>query len=138
MAPTVLVVDDEKAICEGLAAYLEDEGMRVHAACSGEDAIDRVGAGLPVHVCIVDLRLPDMNGTQAILEIQRLAPEARFIIHTGSAEEAVITALCRVGLETTPVFRKPLHDMTEMVRTIHGLRPAASPEATAPALPRHD
>jgi two-component system OmpR family response regulator len=118
MGPAVLVVDDEPAICDNLAAFLEDEGMQVHTAHSGEDALSRIRAGLDVQVCIMDLRLPGMSGTDTILEIHRIAPQLRFIIHTGSAPDAVITKLRESGLGATPVFKKPVSDMTELARTV--------------------
>jgi len=118
MAPTILVVDDEQAICDNLAAYLEDEGLRVYTAQSGEEALQRIHAGLRVQACVMDLRLPGMGGIEAILAIRRLAPEVRFVIHTGSGDDVVATALQRAGLGRVPVFRKPLADMDDLARTL--------------------
>jgi CheY-like chemotaxis protein len=114
MAPSILVVDDEPAICEGLAAYLEDEGMCVFRAFSGEDALLRVASGLAIDLCIMDLRLPGMSGSSAIRELGRLDPRMRFLIHTGSAREDVAEELQRSGLGPTPVFHKPVTDLSEM------------------------
>jgi two-component system OmpR family response regulator len=118
MALSVLVVDDEQAICDNLAAYLEDEGMRVYTAHSGEEAIEHLRAGLLVQICVVDLRLPGMSGTDTMLEVRRLAPGMAFIIHTGSADDAVTAALRRSGLGRIPVFRKPVTDMAALVQTL--------------------
>jgi CheY-like chemotaxis protein len=121
MGPAVLVVDDEAAICDNLAAFLEDEGMQVHTAPSGEEALSRITAGLDVQVCIMDLRLPLMNGTDTILQIHRVAPAVRFVIHTGSAHEPVLATLHETGLGATPVFKKPVNDMAELARTVSAL-----------------
>ena len=121
MASRILVVDDEPAICDNLAAFLEDEGMQVHTACSGEEALSRISAGLDVQVCIMDLRLTDMSGTEAILEIHRLAPQVRFVIHSGSAHDSVLTKLREVGLGATPVFKKPVNNMAELAQTVSAL-----------------
>lgn len=121
MGPTVLVVDDEATICDNVVAFLEDEGMRVHTAQSGESAVGQVAAGLAVQVCIMDLRLPSMTGIEAILDIRRLDPQVRFIIHSGSAHEAVITELRRAGLDATQVFKKPVEDMAQMARAVRSL-----------------
>ena len=118
MGPAVLLVDDEPAICDNLAAFLEDEGMQVHIARSGEDALSRLSAGLDIQVCIMDLRLPGVSGTEAILQIHRISPQVRFIIHSGSAHDSVITKLRQSGLGATPVFKKPVSDMTELSRTV--------------------
>ena len=42
MSPRVLVVDDEPFIVTGLQVFLEDEGMQVGSAGSGEEAVDIV------------------------------------------------------------------------------------------------
>lgn len=121
MALAVMVVDDEAAICENLAAYLEDEGMQVYTSDSGEAALERIAAGLPVQVCIMDLRLPGMNGSEAILAIHERAPAVRFIIHTGSAHDTILRDLRNRGVEGIPVFRKPVEDMTALVNTVKRL-----------------
>jgi two-component system OmpR family response regulator len=121
MAAAVLVVDDEIALCEGLAAFLADEGMQVQTAYSAEEAIERLATDPPVKVCIMDLRLPGMNGTEAMVAIHRQAPTVRFVIHTGTAAEAVLTELSRAGLQAPPIFQKPVHDLAEMTRTVRHL-----------------
>jgi CheY-like chemotaxis protein len=121
MEPLVLVVDDELALSEGLAAFLEDEGMRVHTAYSGEEAVAYVTAGHRIQVCIVDLRLPGANGTDTIAQIRRIAPEIRFIIHTGSTPDLVATEVGRAGLEAVPIFKKPVSDMSDLARTVRAL-----------------
>jgi CheY-like chemotaxis protein len=129
MGPAILVVDDEPAICDGLAAFLEDEGMRVYRAGSGEDALAQVAAGLPVGVCIMDLRLPGMSGTAAIREMERLAPQVRFLIHTGSAREEVADELQRAGLGPAPVFQKPVSDLAKMAQAARRLWASGDPGA---------
>jgi CheY-like chemotaxis protein len=121
MGPAVLVVDDEPAICDNLVAFLEDEGMLVYTAPTGEDALHRITAGLDVQVCIMDLRLPAMSGTDAILQIHRVAPAVHFVIHTGSAEESVLAGLHENGLGEIPVFRKPVKNMSELAQTVSSL-----------------
>lgn len=121
MAAVVMLVDDEAAICDSLAAYLEDEGMQVHTARSGEEALQRIGAGLPVSVCILDLRLPGMSGAETLLAIHAGAPQVRFIIHTGSAHESVIHDLHDMGIDTIPVFRKPVEDLAVLASTVTAL-----------------
>jgi CheY-like chemotaxis protein len=118
MAPTILVVDDEQAICDNLAAYLEDEGMQVYTAQSGEEALQHIAAGLRVQACVMDLRLPGMSGIEAILAIHRLAPAVHFVIHTGSADDIVAGALQRAGLGRVPVLRKPLVDMDGLAQAL--------------------
>jgi CheY-like chemotaxis protein len=119
--PLVLIVDDEKAICDSLAAFLEDEGMRTAVAHSGEEALRRVTDGLAVDVCVMDLRLPGIDGAQAIRAIHERCPGVRFIVHTGSASDKVVAEVARTGLGDLPVLSKPVKDMGRFAQTIQAL-----------------
>lgn len=112
----ILVVDDEPAICSNLEAFLEDDGIEAYSARSAEEAIERIKGGLGIDVCIMDLRLPGMNGAEGIHRIRELTPEVRFIIHTGSFDDAVDATLRRTGLEGIPVFQKPVDDLALLAR----------------------
>jgi CheY-like chemotaxis protein len=116
-----MLVDDEAAICDSLAAYLEDEGMQVHTARSGEEALQRIEAGVPVSVCVMDLRLPGMSGAETLLAIHASAPLVRFVIHTGSAHASVIDDLRKRGLGDIPVFSKPVEDLAVLAGTVTAL-----------------
>jgi CheY-like chemotaxis protein len=107
----VLLVDDEATVRSTLAAYLEDEGFEVVEAASGEQAIRIVEDGLRPAVCIMDMRLPGMDGHAAILELHALAPDLRFVIHTGSLSYALTDDLHAIDIGEDAVFRKPLRDM---------------------------
>jgi CheY-like chemotaxis protein len=121
MAPSVLIVDDEEAIGDNLAAFLQDEGMRTTVAHSGEEAIALVRGGLAADVCIMDLRLPGISGTGAIQAIRAQQPRMGFIVHTGSASDRVIAELKRTGLENIETFSKPVHDMNRLVEAVNAL-----------------
>jgi two-component system OmpR family response regulator len=106
----VLVVDDELAVRENLAAFLEDEGMRVTQAESGEQALETV-AECRFQACVMDMRLPGMDGNAAILALYELQPDLHFLIHTGSVNYSLPPALRRLGMSEAQVFMKPLQDM---------------------------
>lgn len=118
MEPWVLIVDDEEMIREGLKAYLEDEGMKVVAVDSAEEAVRRVKAGQTFAVCIMDMRLPDMDGNVAIRTLHSLCPSMDFIIHTGSADYALPNDLQAIGLSYEQVYLKPLNDMAPLAAAV--------------------
>jgi DNA-binding response OmpR family regulator len=62
---TVMVVEDEAAISEMVAAALEDEGYRVLTARDGRDAL-RLVQREPPNAIVLDLRLPNVDGWQVI------------------------------------------------------------------------
>ncbi|MGF1548109.1 MAG: response regulator [Thiotrichales bacterium] len=118
MTPAVLIVDDELAICHNLAAYLEDEGMRVRAVQTGEEALQYVATGGVADVCIMDLRLPGMSGPATIMALRARLPALRFIVHSGSTPADVAGELARTGLREVPIFTKPISDMGRLVGVI--------------------
>ena len=118
MTLTVLVVDDELAVRDNLAAYLEDEGMLIGQAESGEQAVAMVEDGERFEVCIMDMRLPGMDGNAAILALHALQPGLRFLVHTGSANYSPPPALRDIGIADAQVFMKPLADMAVLAQAI--------------------
>jgi len=59
---TVLVVDDDRYIVEGLSDLLESEGYKVATATNGLDALDQLRRGLRPSVIVLDLMMPTMDG----------------------------------------------------------------------------
>ncbi|WP_275096061.1 response regulator [Sedimenticola hydrogenitrophicus] len=118
---SVLIVDDEELISSNMAAYLEDEGLEVDVANSAEDALRLVEAGLSVQVCIMDMRLPGMNGNEACQALHRQDPGIRFLLHTGSPNYVISPELSAIGITPDHLYRKPIMDMAEFTATVHAL-----------------
>ena len=117
--PSVLVVDDEPIIRENLQAYLEDEGMRVVSVASAEEALACVEDGdYCFDVCIMNIRLPGMNGHAAVQALHALCPEVRFIIHTGSVNYTLPKELSDLGLKANQIYLKPVDDMAPLATMI--------------------
>ena len=121
MSPRVLVVDDEPFIVTGLRVFLEDEGMQVNSAGSGEEAVDIARNDSSFDVCIMDMRLPGMNGDATIRSLHEICPGLKFIIHTGSADYSIPDDLRAIGIDERQFFAKPLMDMTPLAETVAAL-----------------
>jgi DNA-binding NtrC family response regulator len=121
MSPRVLVVDDEPVIVNGLRVFLEDEGMLVDGAGSGEEAVDIARNDCNFDVCIMDMRLPGMNGDATIRALHEVCPDLKFIIHTGSTDYSIPDDLRAMGIDERQFFAKPLLDMTPISETIAAL-----------------
>jgi PAS domain S-box-containing protein len=81
---TVLVVDDQDSVLEVAQAFLERAGHRVITALGGRAGIERFRArGHEIDAVLLDLAMPDADGEQVLLEMQRLRPDVRVIIATG-------------------------------------------------------
>lgn len=121
MSARILVVDDEPAIVSGLRVFLEDEGMQVDGAGSGEEAVDIARNDCCFDVCIMDIRLPGMNGDTTIRALHEICPDLKFIIHTGSTDYSIPDDLRAMGIDERQFFAKPLMDMTPISETIAAL-----------------
>ena len=115
MTDWILIVDDEAMVRENLKAYLEDEGWRVAAFEFVAPALDwlRAGGGA-CRVCIMDMRLPDMDGNSAIRILHQAYPDLEFLIHTGSSSYSLPEDLRAMGLDDSRVYQKPLADMAPL------------------------
>lgn len=69
----VLVVDDHDDVRLSLSEILEARGYPVDTASDGQEAVDLVRI-LPYCFVIMDVRMPKMDGIQALLEIKKLRP----------------------------------------------------------------
>jgi two-component system, NarL family, response regulator LiaR len=90
---TVVLVDDEHLIRAALAHALASSGIElVGEADNGEHAIKLVLDMRP-DVVLMDLRLPEISGVQAIEQLSLLAPASRVLILTRSEQNNVIEAI---------------------------------------------
>ena len=79
---SILVVDDDAAIRKTLSSILEKEGYLVEAVESGAKAIE-VSNERFFNIALIDIRLPDMEGTELLENLKRTEPKMVKIIVTG-------------------------------------------------------
>jgi len=78
-APAVLIVDDEPGVCEKLAGQVRRQGYRVLCAAAGEEALQRIESDVP-DVIVLDMSLPDMEGSEVIIRLKGDAATGRIPI----------------------------------------------------------
>lgn len=111
----ILIVDDETEIVESLSQILTEEGYSCDAAYTGLEAIDKAKATF-FDVALVDIRLPDMEGTDLISQINENNPKLIKIMVTGYPEvENTIVSLNKGvhGFVVKPLNPDKLLDMIE-------------------------
>jgi DNA-binding NtrC family response regulator len=92
-AAKILVVDDEPAMRNGLAAMLGRHGLEVRTADGGEEALE-LFAEMPADLVVTDRRMPGMDGVELTRRLHELEPALPVIVVT--ADDDVPTALAAV------------------------------------------
>ena len=80
--PRVLVVDDDENILETLRGVLEANGYVVDTALNGQEAIQKSKAKF-FNLALLDIRLPDMEGTELLTKLKDATPRMRKVVITG-------------------------------------------------------
>jgi len=78
----ILVVDDDESIRKTLAAVLEDQGYVVDTVENGREAIEKSNTKF-FNLALVDIRLPDIEGTRLLTAMKETIPPMVKIIITG-------------------------------------------------------
>jgi DNA-binding NtrC family response regulator len=78
----ILVVDDDESIRKVLQTILEDSGYYVDTAENAKEAIHKSRQKI-YNLALIDIRLPDMEGTQLLTKMKETTPVMRKIIITG-------------------------------------------------------
>jgi DNA-binding response OmpR family regulator len=78
----ILVIDDDQQIRDVLKAILEEEGFTVDLAETGNEAIQKTEE-TTYNLTLIDIRLPDMDGTNLLKMIRDTVPKTRKIMMTG-------------------------------------------------------
>ena len=125
----ILVVDDHQLLREGIAAVLESqEDMTLVAeANNGREALESFRRHRP-DVTLMDLRMPDMNGIEAIAAIRAEFPNARIVVlttYSGDVQAAAALKAGAVGYLLKSLVRK---ELIETIRTVHAGKRRVPPE----------
>ena len=85
----LLIIDDEEAIAEGIAALLGQDGIEVEAIGSGVEAAQVIARFHP-DVVLLDFGLPDMDGSEVYAAIRKLDRTLPIIFATGHGDRRVL------------------------------------------------
>ena len=81
---SILVIDDEKVICDGCKMALTAQGHLVDFSLTGTSGIDKVENG-SYDLLLVDIKLPDMDGLDILTHVRKANPGTKIIVMTGFA-----------------------------------------------------
>ena len=95
---TILLVEDETLLREGIQEILEAYGYVVIGAADGVEALEWLGQAT-VNLIVTDLLMPNMNGVEFIKHVSSNHPHTPVIVISGSNG----TAMTRMGIESINV-----------------------------------
>jgi DNA-binding NarL/FixJ family response regulator len=128
----IFSVDDHPLLQQGLATVIRNQSdmLLVAEASNGRDAVQRFREHTP-DVTLMDLRLPDMSGIDAMIAIRSEFPDARVVILTIFAGDAEIQRALAAGARAYVLKSLPSKELVELIRQVHAGKKPIPPEIAA-------
>jgi DNA-binding NarL/FixJ family response regulator len=116
----VLSVDDHPLLREGIAILIDHQSdmKLVSQASGGWEAIQQYREHKP-DVTLMDLRMPDLSGIDAMLAIRAEFPEARIIILTTFEGDEEVRRAIQAGARAFLLKSNPARQMLRVIRQVH-------------------
>ena len=128
----VLSVDDHPLLREGLAAVINNQPdmVLVAQACNAQEALQQFRKHLP-DVTLMDLRLPDKSGIDAMIAVRKEFPEARVIMLTTFEGDVEIQRALEAGARGYMLKSMPPKELVEVIRQVHAGKKRIPPQLAA-------
>ena len=125
----VLSVDDHPLLREGIATMIngEPDMQLIASACTAHEGIMK-HRDLRPDVTLMDLRLPDLSGVDALIAIRAEFPDARIILLTMFAGDIEIQRALQAGARGYLLKIMPPQQMVEAIRQVHAGKKSVPPE----------
>lgn len=114
----VLIVDDHELVRLGIRRLLEEAGLRVAEAESGEAALQGVGRVWDAHVVLMDIHMPGIGGLEATRRLLARDNDLRIIILTATTGGPLPRALLMAGAAGYLTKGSSLEEMTRAIRKV--------------------
>jgi DNA-binding NarL/FixJ family response regulator len=116
----VLCVDDHPLMREGIATVIrhEPDMVVIGESSTGREAIESFRTGNP-DITLMDLRLPDMSGIDALIAIRTQHPRARIIMLTTFEGDAEIRRALQAGAQGYMLKSMPPKKLVDVIRMVH-------------------
>lgn len=115
MSPKILIVDDQMGVRRLLYEAFKETGYDVDMAASGQEAILKVKESAPALI-LMDMKMPGMNGLEALKEIKKIRQEVAVIIMTAYGELEIVAQAMKLGVKEYITKPFDLNELTLLVK----------------------
>jgi DNA-binding NtrC family response regulator len=123
--PTLLVVDDEAAICGICRRILKKVGFQVHVSRDAPVGLGRAVAE-DYSAILLDTEMPQMNGFQFLEEIRKMKPSIPVMLMT--SHPSIETAITAIQLGASEYITKPFTE-EQLIKSVRKMLSSANGEA---------
>jgi len=128
----ILSVDDHPLLREGVAALIgnQTDMVLIAEASNGHEALEQFRTHRP-DVTLMDLEMPDISGIDAMSAIRGEFPDARIIVLTTHAGDALVARALKAGARAYLLKGLLRKELLETIRAVHVGQKRVSPEIAA-------
>ena len=116
----ILVVDDNRDLCDSMKDMLDAEGYRVSVAYGGNEAVEQAEKK-NFDIILIDLKMPHLNGLEAYLTIREFRPNVVAVVITGYRQEMSDIVQQVLQSSAYTCLEKPI-DMDNLVLLLEKIR----------------
>ena len=129
---TILSVEDHPVFREGLRTIIGSQAdmQLVAQASNAAEAMAEFRSHRP-DITLMDLRLPGMNGTDALISIRGEFPQARIIMLTTSDSDGEIQRALKAGAAAYILKSMPKDELLDVIRSVHSGKRHVPPDVAA-------
>ncbi len=115
----ILVVDDHEVVRDGIVSNLvrQSDFAIVGQASNGLEAVQKA-AELAPEVVLMDLRMPELDGVEAMIRIRQDNPEIKFIVFTTYSDDEYLFAAIKAGAKGYLLKDAPREELFRAIRAV--------------------
>jgi DNA-binding response OmpR family regulator len=120
MKPAILVVDDDRAVCDVLRDALSEHLLTVYSCHRGKETLTMLSTHPEISLVMLNMMLPDTNGLLVLQQLQRQYPDVLVMMLTGMGSETEMVVGLEMGADD--YIAKPFNPRVVVARAMAALR----------------